>query len=73
MATRLAIGDGELDLDKAHLPTGWVTIEEVIRFLIFDLGMQPPCGDSWPDLLEKSERKFFEDFTGKRHRPQEDA
>lgn len=66
----LDLGPGaKLDLDKAHLPTGWVTFEEVIRFLIVDLEMKPPCGDKWPDLLEESERVFFEEFTGKRHKP----
>jgi hypothetical protein len=64
------LGDGALDLDKAHLPTGWVTIEELIRFLIVDLGVDPPCGpDKWAALLTESETKFFEDFTSKRHRP----
>jgi hypothetical protein len=48
-------------------PTGWVTIEEVIRFLIVDLGMSPPCGDDWPNVVRESERKFYEDFTGKRY------
>ncbi len=69
MRATIDVGDGALDLNKAHLPTGWVTIEEVIRFLIVDLGMTPPCGDDWPDVLEESERMFFEDFTGKRHKP----
>jgi hypothetical protein len=47
-----------------------VTIEEVIRFLIVDLGISPPCGaDAWARLLEESERRFFEDFTGKRYTP----
>jgi hypothetical protein len=32
-------GDGQLDLDKAHLPTGWVTMEEVIGFLIVERGV----------------------------------
>jgi hypothetical protein len=69
IGTSLEIGGHEFDLDKAHLRTGWVTFEEVIRFLIFDLGMEPPCGDGWPELLSDSEKRFFEDFTGKRHRP----
>ena len=46
-----------------------MTIEEVIRFLIVDLGMPPLCGDEWPELLAESERKFFDEFTGKRYRP----
>ena len=62
----LDAGNGTLDLNKAHLPTGWVTIEEVIRFLIVDLDVQPPCGDDWPAKLRVSEDAFFQDFTGKR-------
>jgi hypothetical protein len=58
--------DGELDLNKLHLPTGWVTIEAVIRFLIVDLGVHPPCGNDWADRVHASEQRFFQDFTGKR-------
>ncbi len=57
-----------MDLDKVHLPTGWVTIEEFLRFLIVDFGVVPPCGDRWPERLEESERAFYEDFTSKRYR-----
>lgn len=67
LSTAVELGDATLDLNKAHLPTGWVTIEEVIRFLIVDLGMVPPCGDDWPTVVSESERKFYEDFTGKRY------
>lgn len=65
----LAAGTSELDLDKLHLPTGWVTIEEVIRFLIIELGVDPPCAAAWPTVLGDSERAFFEEFTGKRYKP----
>ncbi len=68
MAAALALGDGELDLNKAHLPTGWVTVEEVIRFLVVDLGLNPPCGDAWPEVITDSETRFYEDFTGKRYK-----
>lgn len=68
MAATLPVAGATLDLNKAHLPTGWVTLEEVIRFLIVDLGHSAPCGDGWPQVLEASERKFFEDFTSKRYR-----
>jgi hypothetical protein len=43
-----------------------VTIEAVIRFLIVDLEVEPPCGDEWADRIHESEKRFFEDFTGKR-------
>lgn len=68
LSASIELQTARLDLDKAHLPTGWVTIEEVIRFLIVDLGMQPPCGDAWPDVIAESERRFYEDFTSKRYR-----
>lgn len=60
-----------LDLNKIHMPTGWVTIESIIRFLIVDLGFNPPCGDEWPNILEKSEQYFYEHFTGKRYASRE--
>ena len=57
----------DLNLNKLHTPTGWTTVEEVIRFLIWDLGVSPPCGDGWPEHLSRSERAFYEEFTGKRY------
>jgi hypothetical protein len=65
----LSLGNGEMNLNKAHLPCGWVTIEEVLRFLIVDLGFSPPCGRDWPTVLSRSEAKFFKEFTGKRYTP----
>lgn len=65
----LPAAGGRIDLDKVHLPTGWVTIEEVIRFLIVELGLKPPGGGGWPDVLATSERAFYEEFTSKRYRP----
>jgi hypothetical protein len=64
----IPLGDGTLVLGDAHLPTGWVTMEEIIRFLIVDLDHRPPCGQDWPGILQKSEEDFFERFTGKRHK-----
>jgi hypothetical protein len=56
---------GKLDFDKVHAPTGWVTLEEVIRFLIHDLGHAAPCGDSWPKVLARSEKLFHGELTSK--------
>lgn len=64
----LPFGEGQIDLNRLHSPTGWVTIEEMIRFLIYDLGVTP-VSDEWPAALEESEREFFENFTGKRYKP----
>jgi hypothetical protein len=44
-----------------------VTIEEVIRFLIVDLGVTPVC-DDWPGRVTRAEKRFFTEFTSKRYR-----
>jgi hypothetical protein len=62
-------GEFRLDLNKVHLPTGWVTMEEVLRFLIVELGVVPPCGSEWPELLAGGEVAFYRDFTSKRYTP----
>lgn len=56
------LGAGKIDLNRVHLPTGWVLIEEVFRFLIHELEMKPPCGNEWPDVLHTSEKMFREKF-----------
>jgi hypothetical protein len=35
------IGGRTVNLNDWHLPTGWVPIEEIIRFCIVDLGVSP--------------------------------
>ena len=56
-------GVAALDMNRLHVPTGWVTLEEVLRFLIYDLGMRPPCGGTWHSVIENSERVFRESFS----------
>ena len=50
-------GNQELLLAKMHIASGWVTIEEVIRFLIHELGVTPKT-DNWDQILRESEEKF---------------
>ena len=50
-------GDRELLLAKMHIASGWVTIEEVIRFLIHELAVKPKT-DNWDEILQDSEAKF---------------
>ena len=45
--------------NKLHIPTGGITIENVIRFLIADLDV-PPRIEDWDEELRKSERQFRE-------------
>lgn len=54
MPFSVPLGDGSLNLNRVHAPTGWVTIEEIVRFLINDLGV-PPASEDWPLAIAKSE------------------
>ena len=42
---------------ELHIPTGWVTIESVIRFLIAELAVAP-LSASWREVLQESEEQF---------------
>jgi hypothetical protein len=53
-----------LDLSHLHLPSGWITIEEVIRFLVHELELEPRSKD-WDRLLLESE-ELFREWTGRR-------
>lgn len=59
---RLDISGQELELDDVHLPTGYVTIEEIIRFCIVDLGVKPLTKD-WHQVLEDSYQTFKDVFS----------
>jgi len=56
----LPLGAG-VSLNALHLPTGFVTVEEVLRFCIVDLGVAPLAAD-WHERLEQSYAKFKSDF-----------
>jgi len=55
----MKIGNSSIDLAHAHIPTGWVTIEELVRFLIDSLKVRPKR-DDWDTFLQESEEKFRE-------------
>lgn len=48
---------GHAELAKAHLPTGRVALEDVIRIAITDLGADPLRPD-WQEVLAESQRAF---------------
>jgi hypothetical protein len=54
---------GKIPMDDLHLPTGYVPIEEIIRFCIVDLGVAPISGD-WARILDESYREFRTQFVG---------
>jgi hypothetical protein len=60
-ANKIALPKQALDLNKIHTPTGWVTIEELIRFLVVELGVKP-VDDKWPEVVAASEKRFRDDF-----------
>ncbi len=59
ISTELSVGKRQFNLARVHLPTGWVTIEELIRFIITELGVKAKP-DDWDDILKNSEEKFRE-------------
>lgn len=63
----LPVGHGTLLLNRVHIPTAWVLIEHVLRFLFHDLEVTPRTLQ-WPQLLRASETTFYEEFTSKRYR-----
>lgn len=64
---RIPCNKGFLNLHRLHVPTGWVSFEEVLRFLVHDLGVAPKCGRrKWGRELMDSEDKFREKFHRRR-------
>lgn len=57
----LKMGQQTASLDGFHLPTGWVTFEEVARFCIVDLEV-PPRRRNWNRVLLNSYEKFKKEF-----------
>jgi len=54
-------GNESVSANSIHLPSGFVTIEEVIRFCIVDLGVDPRS-DDWNERLDASYHLFKTDF-----------
>lgn len=51
--------DCTVNLEGLHIPTGWVTIEELIRFLIHEFDIQSH-NENWDSILKESEAMFRE-------------
>ena len=54
---------GPISLNDFHLPTGYVPIEEIIRFCINDL-QAAPRSDNWDELLRESYSRFRREYVG---------
>lgn len=46
-------------LDKTHIPTGRVALEDVLRFAILELGIEPQRED-WREVLDETQAAFEE-------------
>jgi hypothetical protein len=63
MLKPLPIGGSTFDFTRFHMPTGWVTMEEICRFLVCEFEIAPPCGAAWPSVLAASEDHFYSKAT----------
>lgn len=52
-----ALNQREIDLDKLHIPTGHVTLQDVINMLTTEFHVAPLRRD-WREALEQSHSKF---------------
>ncbi len=48
-----------LDLQRKHIPSGRVALEDVIRWLISELKVKPKR-DDWDEILTKAKERFIE-------------
>lgn len=60
---QVTIGSTILPLNDWHLPTGWVTLEDIIRFCIVDLEAEyRHRADNWHDLLRESRQEALREL-----------
>ena len=54
----LDCGTKSINLSRVHIPTGQVTLEEIIRFLIQELGVKARVKD-WDSALQIGAERFW--------------
>jgi hypothetical protein len=57
----LPLGGQPVSMNDLHFPSGYVALEDVIRFCIYDLGVKA-LSDDWDDILIASYRKYRGQF-----------
>lgn len=66
MPTGLRLGTTETLFQDIHLLTGWVPIEEIIRFCLHDLGAHAACEpEDWDRILRESRNRFMTEFSAR--------
>jgi hypothetical protein len=58
---RIVVGTETVRLNEWHLPTGYVPLEEIVRFCLVDLDV-PPLSDDWHAILLTSYKQFREEL-----------
>jgi hypothetical protein len=61
-AVELPFNDVTLDLNRLHMPTAFVLIEDVLRFLLTDMAVDAASGD-WEAVIDESRETFFGQFS----------
>ena len=67
-ALEVPLNGSPIDLNRVHIPTGFVLMEFVFRFLFTELGVVPATA-TWEAKLDESENKFFRQFSAKTSTP----
>lgn len=70
-AVELPFNDAKLDLNRLHMPTAFVLIEDVLRFLLTDLDV-PSATNDWESVLDGSRETFFSKFSRRSSLPPRD-
>lgn len=60
-AVPLQIGRHTVSLNDLHLPTGYVRVEEILRFCVADLGVRPRS-EEWDRVLRDSYDRLKSEF-----------
>lgn len=61
-AVELPFNEDTLDLNRLHMPTAFVLIEDVLRFLLTDLEVAAASPD-WVAVIDESRETFFGQFS----------
>lgn len=60
-APMVYLGEQTVPLNRWHLPTGYVPIEDILRFCIMDLRVKP-LSTKWDRVLRESYQRFRTEF-----------
>jgi len=69
-ALEIPLAGSPIDLNRIHIPTGFMLMEYVFRFLFTELEVTPKLPtEAWEAKLAESEKRFFREFSAKTSTP----